>query len=51
MVACGVAPTRRLQRAGDDGVAGGGQQLALVGDVPVDRAGTGGEPLGQGAEG
>ena len=39
-----------LQRASDDGVAGGGQQIALVGDVPVNGAGTGGELFGQGAE-
>jgi hypothetical protein len=40
----------RVHRAGDDGIAGGGQQLALVGDVPVNGTRTGGEPFGQGAE-
>lgn len=40
----------RLHRASDNGIAGGGQQIALVGDVPINRTGTGGEPLGQVAE-
>ncbi len=39
------------QRAGDDGVAGGDEQLALVRDVPVDRAGSGRQPRGERAEG
>jgi hypothetical protein len=41
----------RVHRAGNDGVAGGGQQIALVGDVPIDSTGTGREPFGERAEG
>ena len=36
--------------AGNDGVAGSSKKLILVGDVPIDRAGTGGEPFGESAE-
>lgn len=39
-----------VHRACDDGAAGG-QQVALVGNVPVKSTGPGGEPFGQRAEG
>jgi hypothetical protein len=40
----------RLQGAGDDGVAGGGQQIAFIGYVPINSTRTGGELFGEGAE-
>jgi len=41
----------RIHRAGDDGIAGSSQQIALVGNVPINSTRTGGEPFGQRAEG
>lgn len=41
----------RRHRAGQDGIAGGAQQVVLVVDVPVDRARPGGQALRQRAEG
>ena len=51
IVSFGVVTTVFVHRTGDHSVAGGGKQVALVGDVPVNSTGAGGEPFRQRAEG
>ena len=40
-----------VHRARNDRIAGSGHKLVLVGDMPVNRTGTGGESFGKGPEG
>jgi hypothetical protein len=46
-----IAGRHGIHGAGDDGVAGGREQIVLVGHVPVDGARPRGQARGQGAEG